>query len=103
MGALALVLGALMFGGEYGWGTVKTLLTQRPGRTSVLVGQLLALATALVVGIAVLFATGAASAAALAVAENQPLDWPGIPALAEGVGAGVLVLLMWVCSGPCSA
>ena len=30
-GALALVLGALMFGGEYGWGTVKTILTQRPG------------------------------------------------------------------------
>ena len=28
-GALALVLGALMFGGEYGWGTVKTMLSQR--------------------------------------------------------------------------
>src|SRR5680860_196652 len=38
-GALALVLGALMFGGEYGLGTIKTLFTQRPGRVSVLAGQ----------------------------------------------------------------
>src|SRR5688572_15276154 len=45
-GALALVLGALMFGGEYGWGTVKTLFIQRPGRVVVLAGQLLALAIA---------------------------------------------------------
>ena len=35
-GALALVFGALVFGSEYGWGTVKTLLTQRPGRGAVL-------------------------------------------------------------------
>ncbi len=38
-GALALVFGALVFGSEYGWGTVKTLLTQRPGRGAVLGGQ----------------------------------------------------------------
>jgi ABC-2 type transport system permease protein len=43
-GALALVFGALMFGGEYGWGTVKTMLTQRRGRISVLGAQLVALA-----------------------------------------------------------
>ena len=38
-GALALVFGALVFGSEYGWGTVKTLLTQRPGAAAVLGGQ----------------------------------------------------------------
>ena len=48
-GALALVLGALMFGGEYGWGTVKTMLSQRPGRSAVLGGQLVALAVAMLV------------------------------------------------------
>src|SRR3990170_3779055 len=59
-GALALVLGALLFGGEYGWGTVKTMLTQRPGRASVLLGQLMAMGVALLVAVTVLFATGAA-------------------------------------------
>ena len=42
-GALVLTLGALVAGGEYGWGTLKTLLVQGPRRLTVLTGQLLAL------------------------------------------------------------
>jgi ABC-2 type transport system permease protein len=98
-GALALVLGALMFGGEYGWGTVKTMLTQRPGRTPVLLGQLLALASALVVGIVAMFAAGAATAVAIAAAEDQAIVWPSAAALAQGFGAGGLVLFTWAVLG----
>ncbi|MDQ1664905.1 MAG: type transport system permease protein [Actinomycetota bacterium] len=98
-GALALVLGALMFGGEYGWGTVKTLLTQRPGRISVLSGQLVALGAALFVGVAVLFALSAASSLGIALAENQAADWPTVTDLAAGFGAGWLVLAMWASLG----
>jgi ABC-2 type transport system permease protein len=98
-GALALVLGALMFGGEYGWGTVKTMLTQRPGRGSVLAGQLLALGTALVVGVAVLTVLSAATTTGIALAEDQPLDWPSLGGLAGGLGAGWLVLMMWATLG----
>lgn len=98
-GALALVLGALMFGGEYGWGTVKTVLTQRPGRTAVLAGQLVALAAALLVGLAVLFLLGAASSAGIALAEDQSIRWVGPVELAEGFGVGWLVLLMWALLG----
>ena len=98
-GALALVLGALMFGGEYGWGTVKTMLTARPGRTSVLAGQLLALGAALAVGVAVLSLLSAATSTGIALAEDQPLRWPGAVELAAGLGAGWLVLLMWASLG----
>lgn len=94
-GALALVLGALMFGGEYGWGTVKTVLTQRPGRGTVLAGQLAALAAAVLVGVAVLFATGAATSAAIAGMEGRALVWPEAGDLAAGFAAGWLVLLVW--------
>src|SRR3712207_6532096 len=34
-GAIVLTLGALSVGSEYGWGTLKTTLTQRPRRLSV--------------------------------------------------------------------
>jgi ABC-type transport system involved in multi-copper enzyme maturation permease subunit len=98
-GALALVLGALMFGGEYGWGTVKTLFIQRPGRVVVLAGQLLALAIAVLVGVLVMFGVGALSSAAIAAAENQPLDWPTLVDLVQGVGTGWLILLMWAVLG----
>ena len=43
-GALALILGALATGSEYGWGTMQTALTQRPTRLAVYGGKLAALA-----------------------------------------------------------
>jgi len=38
-GILTLILGALVAGGEFNWGTVKTVYTQRPGRLQTLAGQ----------------------------------------------------------------
>ena len=38
------LLGALTIGSEYSWGTLKTILTQRPGRLSLTGGKFLALA-----------------------------------------------------------
>jgi ABC-2 type transport system permease protein len=94
-GALALVLGALMFGGEYGWGTVKTMLSQRPGRTSVLGGQLAALAVVMFVCVGVLFVLSAATTAGIALIEDQAMPWPSVADLAEGFGVGWLVLVVW--------
>ena len=34
-GVLALMLGVLTLGSEYGWGTLRTLFTQGPGRLRV--------------------------------------------------------------------
>jgi ABC-2 type transport system permease protein len=84
-----------MFGGEYGWGTVKTMLTQRPGRAKVLAGQLVALGVAMLVAVSVLFALSAASSAVIALVENQAADWPGVVALAQGFAVGWLVLVVW--------
>ncbi|HYJ70752.1 MAG TPA: ABC transporter permease [Nocardioidaceae bacterium] len=98
-GALALVLGALMFGSEYGWGTVKTMLTQRAGRGSVLLGQLTALAVAIAVGLLVMFGLGALTSTGIALAEDQAINWPGPLDLAQGYGYGWLILLTWAVLG----
>lgn len=98
-GALALVLGALITGGEHGWGTLKTILTQGPSRLAVAGAQVGALATALAGWVLVIAAGSAASGAAIAAAENRPLDWPSVAHLAEGLGAGWLVLLAWGLAG----
>jgi ABC-2 type transport system permease protein len=98
-GALALVLGALMFGGEYGWGTVKTMLTQRAGRATVLAGQFVALAVAVLTGVLVLYGLGAATSAAIALAEDQPMNWPSLLDLAQGIGYGWLILFTWAVLG----
>src|SRR6266511_2704133 len=46
LGAIMVILGVLAVGGEYGWETWKTVLTQGPSRLAVYAGKLAALAVA---------------------------------------------------------
>ena len=98
-GALALVLGAVMFGGEYGWGTVKTQFTQGPGRFAVLGGQFLALTAAVGFGVLVMFGVGAVTALGIALGEGGSTAWPAVPDLAVGFAAGWLIMLVWASLG----
>jgi ABC-2 type transport system permease protein len=75
-GVLALMLGVLAFGSEYGWGTLKTLLTQRPGRLRVFAAKMIALAIALVLFVLVVFGLGALASYAIALREGADVDWP---------------------------
>lgn len=95
VGALALVLGALVTGSEHTGGTLKTLLTQRPRRATVAVGQILAVTVAVGVGVVVMALTGAASAVAVALSEGQAIVWPSVGDLASGLGSGWAILAMW--------
>jgi ABC-2 type transport system permease protein len=94
-GALALAFGALVVGGEYGWGTFKTIVTQRPSRLSVLAGQLLAVVSFVALIVAVLFVLSGATSTAIALAEGEPASLPSVGHLAAGYGGGVLVLTTW--------
>jgi ABC-2 type transport system permease protein len=98
-GALMMVLGALVAGNGYGWGTWKTVFTQGPSRTSAVVGALAAMTT-FVVGI-VLFtlALYAGVSLTIALSESQSVVWPSLGSLVESTLAGVLVLEMWALAG----
>jgi ABC-2 type transport system permease protein len=95
VGALALILGALATGSEYGWGTMQTALTQRPTRLAVYGGKLAALAASALAIVAVTFALNAIVASVIATIESRPLDYPSLAELAKGVGSGWLILSMW--------
>lgn len=98
-GALALSFGALMFGGEYGWGTVKTLMTQRPRRLTLLGGQVMAMTVAVTVTVLAVFAVGVVCSTAIANVEGQSIKWPGAVDLMQGLGVGTLILTMWASLG----
>ncbi len=98
-GALAMILGALVAGSEYGWGSLKTVLTQRPGRLSILGGTLSALAAVLLAVTVATFVVAAGASAGIATLESLPITWPGLAALAQGIGVGWLVLGMWCLFG----
>jgi ABC-2 type transport system permease protein len=94
-GALALILGAMATGSEYGWGTMQTALTQRPTRLALYGGKLLALAASVLGIVLTLFALNAVVAGVIAAVESRALDYPSAAELAKGVGSGWLILGMW--------
>lgn len=98
-GALIVVLGALCLGSEYGWGTLKTMLANRPGRLTVYLAQLGALATALAMLVVVAFALCALCSVLIANSAGASLDLPATGDVARAMGAGWLVLWMWCLFG----
>jgi ABC-2 type transport system permease protein len=98
-GVLALMLGVLSFGSEYGWGTLRTLLTQRPRRLRVFGAKLLAIAAAVAVFVLVVFALGALASYAIAVREGVDTGWPSASLVIRGLAAGWLILGVWAALG----
>ncbi|MDQ6900062.1 MAG: ABC transporter permease subunit [Candidatus Dormibacteraeota bacterium] len=89
---MALLLGVLAVGSEYGWGTLKTMLTQGPGRFSALAGKLAVIAILLVVYVLVSTAAAAATSAALGAADGAALQWPHPIDIAKALLASWLML-----------
>jgi ABC-2 type transport system permease protein len=98
-GVLALMLGVLAIGSEYGWGTLKTLFTQGPGRLRIFGAKLVAVALALVPFVLVVYALGALASYAIALRESADVSWPSAWLLLRGLAAGWLVLAVWAALG----
>jgi ABC-2 type transport system permease protein len=98
-GVFALMLGVFALGSEYGWDTLKTLFTQRPGRLQVLAAKLAALGIVLVPFVLSLFAAGAVASYVIAQIESGPVDWPSAWLLVRAIAAGWLILAVWATLG----
>jgi ABC-2 type transport system permease protein len=98
-GVLALMLGVLTIGSEYGWGTLKTLFTQGPGRLRVFGAKLVALATILLVFVLVVYLLGALASWAIAANEGAEVSWPSAWLLVRGIAGGWLVFAVWAALG----
>ena len=98
-GVFALMLGVFAFGSEYGWGTLKTLFTQGPGRLRVFAAKLAALAIVLVPFVLTLFAAGAVASYVIAQIEDAPANWPSAWLLIRAMAAGWLILAAWAAVG----
>jgi ABC-2 type transport system permease protein len=90
--AMALVLGALATGSEYGWGTIKTILTLGPGRIQTLVARLAAAAVGVALLTALYYGAGAVASLVVAVVDGHAVVWPAAIDLVKAVGATWLVL-----------
>jgi ABC-2 type transport system permease protein len=98
-GVIALMLGVLALGSEYGWGTLTTLFTQRPGRLRVFGAKLIALAIGLVPFVLAVFAVALLASYAIALREGADVASPSVWLLLRGLVAGWLVLAVWAALG----
>jgi ABC-2 type transport system permease protein len=98
-GVFALMLGVFALGSDYGWDTLKTLLTQRPGRLQILAAKLAALGIVLVPFVLALFAAGAVTSYVIAQTEHAPVAWPSAWLLVRALAAGWLILAVWAILG----
>ena len=89
--AMAIVLGALIAGSEYSWGTMKTTFTQGPGRLTTWFGRVVVFAAWMAILTLILFAIGAAASVVVASFEGHAVVWPAAIDIAKGIGAIWLV------------
>ena len=98
-GVFALMLGVLAIGSDYGWDTLKTMLTQRSGRVRLLSAKLVALAAWLVPFVLALFVAGAGASVVIAGAEDAAVDWPSVSELGRALATGWFILATWAALG----
>ena len=90
--AIAIVLGAIFAGSEFGWGTLKTMFTQGPGRLTVCAGRLVVFEAWMLILTVVLFGVGALASVGVAAFQGHAITWPAAIDVAKAVGAIWLIL-----------
>jgi ABC-type transport system involved in multi-copper enzyme maturation permease subunit len=97
--AIMLIFGALSTASEFGWLTVQTILIQKPTRSAVLGGKLLALALGtLLISLATFAAAALASYVAVTL-DGSSSAWPTWEVMLKAFAALVLQLAVWTAFG----
>jgi len=97
--AIMIIYGGLSSASEYGWGTIQTILIQKPGRLAVLFGKLVALLILSLVVTLALLATAALISYLLVTIDGATSNWPSAEVLIKGFGALWLQLSVWTAFG----
>lgn len=92
---LTLILGALVAGSEFSWGTVKTVYTQRPGRLQLLAGQVGVVSLIAAIFTVVFYVVAALASLAIAFGDGVTVTWPAAIDILKALGATWLIFESW--------
>jgi ABC-type transport system involved in multi-copper enzyme maturation permease subunit len=90
--AMAIVLGAILSGSDYSWGTLKTVLTQGPGRLTSWTGRVIVFMAWMAILTLVMFAVGAGYSVVIVATQNHGIVWPAAIDIVKGLGTMWLLL-----------
>ncbi len=102
-GALEFVLGVLIVGAEYTWGTLRTVLTVGPGRLQTFAAKALCLAVVTAIATVLRYLVAVGCSALFGTLDNQPLVWPPLVEVASSLPAVWLIALCYASFGACLA
>jgi ABC-type transport system involved in multi-copper enzyme maturation permease subunit len=97
--AIAIILGVLIFGGDYSSSTQKMVFTQGPSRWATLAGKALTVALILLLYAIAALAAGAGASAVMGAAYGLPADWPGIADVLKAGLTAWLLMGLWATGG----
>jgi ABC-2 type transport system permease protein len=102
-GALEFIVGVLIVGTEYTWGTLRTVLTVGPSRLQTFTAK--ALCLALVTGIATVlrYLVAAGCSALFVTLDHQAMVWPPAVEIATSLPAAWLIAVCYASFGACLA
>jgi ABC-type transport system involved in multi-copper enzyme maturation permease subunit len=98
-GAVMLILGVLLVGAEYRWGTWSTILTQGPSRLAILLGKFLSSALTVAIIVVISYVAALLVSIALAIAMHATLKAPPVGRLALSLGVAILISYAWISLG----
>lgn len=98
-GVIAMIIGVLMQGSEYGWATVKTVFTQRARRWEIIAVRLLVITGLMLLMAAAALALGAAASWVLATIDGKSTAFPGAETIVKSLLALWLVFDFWAVFG----
>jgi len=94
-GILTLILGALVAGGEFNWGTIKTVYTQGPGRLQTLAGQVGVVSVIAAIFTVAFYLVAAAASLIIALSDGSTITWPAAIDVFKALGATWLIFESW--------
>lgn len=98
-GVLAMIIGVLSQGSEFGWGTIKTAFTQRPRRLEWLSGKLISVLLTMLLMALLLLLVAAITSLLLAVVDGADRTFPDTTTIVKGILATWLVFCFWAIFG----
>lgn len=98
-GVIALMLGVLALGSEFGWGTIKTAYTIGPGRLRLFAAKMVAVALILIPFVLIEFALGAIASTSIALTEGAAIHWPSAVDFVQAMAVGWFLMVVWATFG----
>jgi ABC-type transport system involved in multi-copper enzyme maturation permease subunit len=102
-GALEFVIGVLIVGAEYSWGTLRSVLTAGPSRLETFCAKALSLVVVTGIATGLRYPVAAGCSVLFATLDHRAIVWPSAVEVAASLPAAWLIALCYASFGACLA